>query len=94
MERTSKISAVSLAGFLMDVNKNRCWCRTRHKGAHLCGVAVRDTNREAPGEMNCCGGLQGFKCLMLAPKDTRMSLKSAVMHEMTKKIYVLSLERE
>lgn len=26
---------------------DRCWCRTRHKGAHLSAVAVRGTNRGA-----------------------------------------------
>lgn len=72
----------------------RCWCRTRHKGAHLSVVAVRDTNRGAPGEKNSCCVLQWFKCLMLVPKDTGTSLKSAVMHEMTKKIYIRRPESE
>lgn len=72
----------------------RCWCKTKYTGAHLSAVAVRDTNRGAPGEKNSCCVLQGFKCLMLVPKDTGMSLKGAVVHEMTKKIYVLGSESE
>lgn len=60
--------------FMLNGCQNRCWCRSRHNGVHLFGVAVRDTNRRAPEGRNSCCVLQWFKCPMLVSKDCHSNL--------------------